>query len=433
MLIYTPRITNRIKYIFEFIFIDILQLTVEFTDNKEHFIQAKGPKINYSRNKFNDELFIYANSLLFEKEVKPRNIIITKWKQHKTFFQTDNFSFLPFDLFAASFYLVSRYEEILPYTPDIHGRFKAAKSLAYQKGFLRAPVIDEWVMEFKEKIQRVYPGLKIPNRYFKHLPTIDIDNAYAYLYKGLVRTVGATARSIFHLDFKDNVERTKVLTKNQKDPFDNYEYMDILHNQYGTSPLYFFHVGDYGKYDRNISFDKESFRKLIKQKSEQAEVGIIPSYKSAKKVKLLRKEVHRMSNLINYSVQKARQHYIRLSLPRTYHQFIEAGIREDYSMGYPSEIGFRAGTCTPFYFFDLQNDQKTDLKIIPFAIMDGTFKYYYHVKPGQALDHIYEIIEKTKHVNGQFVSIWHNESFGNRGRDSGWKNLYEEVMKKLHG
>ncbi len=433
MLIYTPYITNRVKYIFEFIFVDILQLTVEFTDNKEQFMQAQGPKINYSQRKFKDELFVHATSLLFEKDIQPQYIIVTKWRKTKMFFQTDNISFFPFDIFAASFYLVSRYEEILPYTPDSHGRFKAGKSLAYQKEFLRYPVIDEWVVELKRRIQNAYPQLKIPQRHFKHLPTIDIDNAYAYLYKGLVRTVGATARSMFHLDIKDSVERTKVLTKNLKDPFDNYEYMDILHNQYGTSPLYFFHVGDYGKYDRNISFDKESFKKLIKQKSEHAEVGIIPSYKSAKKVKLLRKEVHRMSNLINYPVRKARQHYIRLSLPRTYNQFIEAGIREDYSMGYPSEIGFRAGTCTPFYFFDLQKDQKTELKIIPFAVMDGTFKYYYRMKPGHAMDHIKEIVDRIKYVDGQFVSLWHNESFGNRGKDTGWKHLYEELMRKLHG
>ncbi|NJO89826.1 MAG: hypothetical protein HC831_13425 [Chloroflexia bacterium] len=52
------------------------------------------------------------------------------------------------------------------------------------------------------------------------------------------------------------------------------------------------------------------------------------------------------------------------------------GITNDYSMGYSSHPGFRAGTCTPFYFFNLKTDEKTNLKITPFAVMDVGFIDY---------------------------------------------------------
>jgi hypothetical protein len=43
---------------------------------------------------------------------------------------------LPFDPLAATFYLVSRYEEYLPFIPDEHGRFPAKQSFAFSNGFL---------------------------------------------------------------------------------------------------------------------------------------------------------------------------------------------------------------------------------------------------------------------------------------------------------
>ena len=57
--------------------------------------------------------------------------------------------------------------------------------------------------------------------------------------------------------------------------------------------------------------------------------------------------------------------------------FINAGITEDYSMGYPEEPGFRAGIARPYYFYNISEDQQTSLKIIPFQVMDATL---YNIK-----------------------------------------------------
>ena len=71
-------------------------------------------------------------------------------------------------------------------------------------------------------------------------------------------------------------------------------------------------------------------------------------------IEILKKEKMRLENIINTPVTFSRQHFLRLSIPETYQNLIDLDIEEDYTMGYAKYAGFRASTCTPFYFFDLR-------------------------------------------------------------------------------
>jgi hypothetical protein len=107
------------------------------------------------------------------------------------------------------------------------------------------------------------------------------------------------------------------------------------------------------------------------------------------------------------------------------------GIKEDYSMGYASCSGFRAGTCTSFLFYDLVSDCETNLVIHPFLVMDVTLKQYLGLNPGEALDRIYRLVEIVKAVNGTFTSLWHNESLSEHGVWKGWRSVFEGMVKKV--
>ncbi len=82
--------------------------------------------------------------LLFRIGIQEQSFHVEEFKELPTFYQTNDNSDLPFDPFAASFYLVSRYEEYLPYQPDQFGRFPAKASVAYQNGFLKKPVVNHY-------------------------------------------------------------------------------------------------------------------------------------------------------------------------------------------------------------------------------------------------------------------------------------------------
>jgi hypothetical protein len=144
---------------------------------------------------------------------------------------------------------------------------------------------------------------------------------------------------------------------------------------------------------------------------------------------ILKKEKERLESITNMPMEKSRQHYLRFSLPETYQKLIDLEIKEDHSMGYAGHVGFRASTCTPFYFYDLDFEIQTPLKIVPFALMDTTLNDYMELTPRQSLGKIRELKNEVKAVNGTFVTLFHNESLSNYLRWKGWSKVYESMLK----
>ncbi|MFT4758694.1 MAG: hypothetical protein ACI9LN_000656, partial [Saprospiraceae bacterium] len=128
-------------------------------------------------------------------------------------------------------------------------------------------------------------------------------------------------------------------------------------------------------------------------------------------------------------VTKSRQHFLKLSLPKTYQNLLKTGITDDYTMGYATEIGFRASIAQPFLWYDLKSEKTTNLRIHPFQIMDVTLQQYLKLSPNEAIDRAIKIIESTKAIGGTFVSLWHNSSFSNEKKWRGWKRVYERILE----
>ncbi len=435
ILIYTNKSSQRLIYILKFLFNDIQGVEFKIVTDKNEFVTSDSPKINYTTDPMEGSIQIIPTDLLFESNILQKKIEVSNWENLKVFFQTSENADIPFDLFAASFYLISRYEEYLPFSADKHGRFEANQSLSGKNGFLYDPVIDQWACKLSGLLKEGFPdlpagqaGFETCKREFKYISTIDIDNAYAYLYKGTVRTIGATMRDLFKLDVNENIKRFQALT-GEKDPFDTYGYLDALHKQYGIEPLWFFLVGNYNTYDKNLPLDNEAFQELIKEISEVAEIGIHPSYESNKSFDQLKKEFDYLSGISKKPITKSRQHYLKLLFTETYQNLIKLGIKEDYTLGYATDVGFRAGTCTPFNFYDLYNEKETDLKIYPFQVMDTTLNQYLKLDVDEAVNKIGEIIQKVKQVNGTFISLWHNESLSDHGHWKGWEPVYKKMLE----
>ncbi|MBW8050864.1 MAG: hypothetical protein FVQ77_11120 [Cytophagales bacterium] len=430
LLIFSTQITPRINYTFKLIFTEILGLDIRLTDNIEEFKSYEGPKLNYSKQSIGDELFFFSVNLLFQTGIEKQDINVFDWENCKVFYQTENNSIVPFDPFAATFYLAVRYEEYLPHKKDKFGRFEADKSLAYQNGFLQKPVINIWAKKIKDIIKQKYPDYPFPQRSYQYISTIDIDHAYAYLEKGFLRTFGAYARSLVHLDFNQIVERSKVLLKKLKDPYDTYEFQFSIQQKYNLEAVYFFLVSDYSKYDKNVPINSTKFKALIQSIAEYGAIGIHPSFTSNNNGLKLEKEINRLSKVLNKPITKSRQHYLVLNLPDTYRNLIKFGITDDYTMGYASEPGFRAGICTPFWFYDLKSEKETNLKLHPFAVMDGTLKDYKKLTAENAISCIHTLIKEVKAVDGTFISLWHNHSLSNAGEWIGWRDVYEQMIEQ---
>lgn len=429
ILIYSEEITPRIDYIAHLIFTQILQVEINLTTNSADFLNSTKPKINYSQEKFGDEIYIKPHGLLSQKGIDKVDIQPVKHNNGTYFFESSTDSIFPFDAFAASFYLVTRYEEFFNTEPDKFGRFPAEKSILYKNNLLKKPVVNRWANLLAKEIAKKYPEFVIPKKKFGFISTIDIDNAWAFQNKGFWRTGGALIQTILKGNFSEFIFRLKVLSGREKDPYDTYEYLDSVFKGNEDKVKFFFLLGDYGKFDKNVSHENSNFQKLIQKISQKYDVGIHPSFAGfihgchGKVIK----EAGRLKKIVNREILKSRQHYLNLNFPKTYQNLIKAGITEDYTLGFADQTGFRAGICTPFYFYDLQNETITNLMIVPFQVMDGTLVHYQALSPEAAFEEIKSIMAEVKEVGGTFVSIWHNETVNDLGEWKGYREVFEKM------
>ena len=235
--------------------------------------------------------------------------------------------------------------------------------------------------------------------------------------------------SLKNFNWSEVIQRSRVLFSGFKDPFDTYDLQIEYQRKYNLKPIYFFLFGLYGQFDKNINTRNRTYRFLVKKMGDYAQIGIHPSYYSNENPELLHKEIRNLEEVVNKDITQSRQHFLKLVLPVTYRNLIEEDITDDYSMGYASLPGFRAGICDPYNFYDLDIEAETKLRIHPFAVMDGTLRDYMELTPDEAIEEIKKLIDEVKKIDGTFSSLWHNEPLSDEKRWKGWRKVYEEMLK----
>ena len=96
ILVYTHKITPRVRYAFKHILTRTLLFSVTFTSKIDEFVAHNGPKLSYTKAPLGNEFFIKSNDLLFEQGVNDLDINIQKWEDVPCFFATNLKSSIPF-------------------------------------------------------------------------------------------------------------------------------------------------------------------------------------------------------------------------------------------------------------------------------------------------------------------------------------------------
>jgi hypothetical protein len=429
ILIYSQKSSARSRYVFKLLFEELLGCFYSVTDNLGEFESYSGPKCSYGKRPLADEVFLYACDLLFEQGIRFQETNESVENGIAMLFPAKMSAAMPFDVFAASFYLVSRYEEYLPHFKDQHGRFKANQSVLFKLGVLSEPVVNRWALQLLAILERRFGNITRQKRTFTFVPSIDIDNAYAFKHKGFIRAIAGSAADLFALNPNHALYRLQVIFGIKKDPYDTYEYLLNLSERYPFRTFFFFLLGDFSKYDRNVPHQNRYMQELIKLLDDAGKAGIHPSYMSHRSEEILKKEISRLSSILHREIHMSRQHFLKFSLPETYQRLIACEITDDYSMGYAEIPGFRAGIASPFNYYDLDLETETQLRVHPISIMDGTLKDYMNLEPEAATEVIRTQLNKVKSVNGTFIAVWHNESFAENKRWKGWRTVYETMLE----
>lgn len=416
------------RYTFKQVCTHILGVTIDFTTKLEIFVAHQGAKLSYGQHPLGKELYCQSTSILFENGFNPIEIQVQKWEDIPCFFAVKaKESALPFDIFAASFYLLTRYEEYFPHVKDEHGRFVASESLAYKHGFLQQPVVDIWALKFKQILRVKFPELVFKSKRYEVLPVVSVSQVYAYKEKGVLRTLGGLARDISKFQMRHLSTRLKVILGFKKDPYDTFDFILKFQKTMRKKIVFLFGLGDYSENEKSISSNRVHHRALIKSVADYSTVGLRVSYEAVGDTQLLKKEKLRIEGITLRPLQHTQCSHYKINIPETYRNLVEMEVKEDFSMGYPENAGFRAGTCSPFLFYDLEYEVQTPLWVYSFCFTNAAFRAIEDLSVAQV--RIEELMTRVGKVGGVFIPIFSNGLFVATRRGLFWRSVFEFIWK----
>lgn len=406
----------------------IIGLNVSITADEEEFKNSPLPKINYSLKNLPDSLHISPHTILFDYGIKDFLVEVHSNDTYLKYFFKTNSGPIPFDILGASFWLLSRYEEYLPFKANKYNVFDYRSSLAWQNDFLDKPLVNIWCHQLKQLLKEKYPELEFKQKEFKTITTIDIDNVYKFKQKGFVRSIAGMISDLKSLNFSQLKQRVATMFFGRTDEFDCYDYLVQVNKEKEASAIYFFLLGDYGMNDKNHPSSNLAFQRLMKHLADYSTTGIHPSFASNFNIRQLKIEIARLGGITHKDVIHSRQHFGMLKFPLTYESLIQSGIRNDYSLGYTNINGFRAGVCHPFKWYDIAREQESPLELHPFCVGDVCLDKQSGSNAAKAREIVTEYVKTIKFFNGQFISVFHNDMLANTAKGLVWRGLYEDIL-----
>lgn len=335
------------------------------------------------------------------------------------------------DLFASAFFMLTRWEESFGFHEDLHGRFPADKALVVKNGLILRPVVDEYVAVLKKWLSQL--GYPIPpdKFQFKVVPTCDVDIPYYWRSRHPVRLLaGRFLKHKSYAQLKDDFKTMMSMRKGRlKDPYDTFDYMMSSAEARGMHFLFHMIAGGETKFEGYYDITDARIIALTGEfKKRGHSIGLHPSYNAFNDPKKLDKERVRLEKQNGSVIKQSRQHYLRFAVPATWRHLNDSYIKEDSTLGYAAEPGFRCGTSKSFPVFDIHQRKQLTLIERPLLIMDVSLKLYKNFSIEESKASCETIIDQVKKHQGELVFLWHNSTLSEMDDWGGWNEVLELLM-----
>ncbi|WP_321470630.1 polysaccharide deacetylase family protein [Halarcobacter sp.] len=435
------------KYILDIIFNEFLGLEYQILkdDKSKHWeIELKNSKKlvfkDYFFNKFPKDLeyLIFENiplNIKFGKNefVPEENIPILYGNDKLEKF--DDIIICSIDVFASSFFMLTRWEEYVNKNRDNHHRFPSTESLAYKNDFLSRPIVNEYIEMLKNMMLYLDSNLKFKTRNFQLILTHDVDFIYKWNTprKFLRHLAGDIIRRKSPIEFiKSIISYISLKLNLKKDPFDTFEYLMDLSEKINIKSYFFFMAEGLTKYDNNYKSNSIYVKKLVnKIKKRGHNIGIHPTYNAYNDKKQFEKEKNELASNLETKVSFGRNHFLRFEVPGTWQVWEDNNMEWDSTLSYADKEGFRCGCCYEFSVFNILTRKKLKLKEKPLIMMESSLLYQNNINYKSAKNNILNLIEIIKRYDGNFVLLWHNSSF-NVYEWKKFSNLYSYIISLIN-
>lgn len=336
---------------------------------------------------------------------------------------------LPFDLPAAVFYLVTRYEEYLPFRPDLYGRYDYRLSIAAQLHFLHRPIVNEWVALWQQWWTAEH-SVQWPSRpLLQHHHSFDVDIAFQYRAQ-------PPAKQAYHLlkalPSGRLPELLAIVRGKNPDPFDVFDSIaELLKEE--EQKVHWFLLLSRRRHplDKNVRTAHPAYRRLVRRLSASGTPALHPGWEAGTDPQVLQEEINTFRSLTGIFPRQSRFHYLHFVLPHGYRMLLQAGIIEDFSMGYGEINGFRAGISTPFPWYDLLAETTTTLTVHPFGFMDANALFEEKTGPAEALRRLEAMHVACQQAGAGLHTVWHNHFIARNPAGGPWWELYRQYVRNL--
>jgi hypothetical protein len=333
-----------------------------------------------------------------------------KPENHPLFFLTDpNHLECSLDLPLSILLTLSRWEDTLDSSRDLHGRFQAKNSIAHAGGFLGRPIIDEYGLAFEEAMRFLFPSWKKTLRKVRIKLSHDADHVgIPFRWKTALRH-SVRSRAIHH-SVRDVFSRFSGMEPAE---LNSVRQIAFASKSHGLKSAVYWKASPPGPNDSGYDPRHAKVRQVVNWLDELgAESGIHPGYNTFRSPEKLRREVAILRDTLGDRPLGGRQHYLRWS-PDTWIDWENCGLAYDSSVGFAEQVGFKAGTCIPYQPWLFPLNRQADLIEIPLLVMDRTLLAYMELTKGEAIHAVTELIGQCGAVGGVFTMLWHNDAFLN--------------------
>ncbi len=316
----------------------------------------------------------------------------------------DGRSVLPFDPFAATFWLLTEWEKYDPNFPrDVYGRYDERKSWVICQRVERRPIIHYW-------IQRLTVALQIqwtPPHRLRIRPTIDVDMPWGFQHRPLWQRLGKALR-VGRL-------HPALWLLGRSDPY------DVRHWNHSLPPSTLFLMLDGGE-DHPWSFEFPPYAEMIRQiRRTGFKIGLHGSLRSGQHPSRWLKEKERLERVAGTGILSNRQHFLRYSLPESYQVMAAAGIRKEYTTCGSGYVGFKHGIAVPFRWYNPIDDCPTNLRLVPTLWMDRALMRI--TTPSRVPALVNELMSEARRWNGSVAVLCHNALWAGMGEWRPWKKV----------
>lgn len=348
------------------------------------------------------------------------------------FYSESNKIFCGLDIFASSFFMLTRWEEYVSSERDIHDRFPGSTCYAYRNRFIQEPIVDNYVDLLWALLSAIdYQGERIPRSY-RILLTHDVD--HPYYYPSLAHICKRLAGDLVcRKSIAQFTKRIHTLLSSQRDPFDTFEYLMDCSESKNTRSHFFWMAGKYPPPQSHFDYphprNKKRIHKLVKSIKDRGHVlGFHPGYNTCNNPTRWKQELEFACEFLGQDLRCGRQHFLKFSAPHTWQIWEDNNMEWDSTLGYPDQPGFRCGTCHPFHPFNFLTRKKLNLLEYPLTAMECTFTHYLKQTPEAMLENVCNLIDRVKNKEGTFVLLWHNSSFNTKDYLQ-FRPVYPAILK----